>query len=112
MACLSLPRRRQPAGVRTPQRRVGVQGERGVSGAASPVGNRLLRIPAGISALALPAQALLLQFLPSSRLERRSLLTRNGNCWQFRLVLYMQAASRGRETDRHNGEEKLLLESF
>lgn len=33
-------------------------------------------------------------------------------CWQFRLALYMQAASRGQESGRHNGEEKLLLESF
>ena len=54
-------------------------GERWVSGAALPVENQPLCIPAGISALALPVQALLLQFLSSSRLERRSLLTRNGN---------------------------------
>lgn len=57
----------------------GCAGGSRVSGAALPAKNQLLCIPVGISALALPAQALLLQFLSSSRLERRSLLTRNGN---------------------------------
>lgn len=76
-----------------------------------PATSQPLHVPAGISALALPAQALLLQFLPSNGLER-GFIDEEWKSWQFRLASYMQAASRGQESNRHNGEEKLLLESF
>lgn len=43
---------------------------------------------------------------------KEGFIDKEWKCWQFRLALYMQAASRGQQSDRHNGEEKLLLESF
>jgi len=43
---------------------------------------------------------------------KEGFIDKEWKCWQFRLVLYMQAASQGQESDRHNGKEKLLLESF